>query len=220
MFRFDHHYVRHIIYMKIPVRYPYNPIYQPDSILQTIETLNRHNEWMEIKDDSAPGILYRYAHLAIQPITRELKLQNMKAKKKTAFGYTFNLLDKFHGYRLDGEIDIEVFDPLLHQEIAVNNLPIDDIGIPGIDHWVKDSMGECLDDIQAERDRLIRQIEIGESLAHESSICCGARRICKIINTGHILTVVAAIYPLSLPVTKHLLNKFFRSNPANNTDTN
>lgn len=151
-------------------------------------------------------------------IQRYLKLQIMGTKKKCSFGITSHILRE--DFRLGAEIDVELYDPILHAEIFIAELEISQIHFPLLDYWMKIAMIGVIDVIEDERARLLVEIDQGISDRPPGDIISGSRRLAKLTNTGHIIQIAGVIYPTRMDRSDHLINTFFRSTPVTDPDRN
>ena len=170
------------------------------------------NESFDVENHNIESVLYQFLDKVTPTILTELKLQNMKAKKKNSFQFRANMMQTATNARTEIQIDIEEPDPIIHSEITLNRYDVIDVGITYIPMKLKIILDACIADVENQRERVLQEmIKAGEG--DPRMIIAGARRILKCINTRHYIQLSLVTYPIQMNRVESLLNHFWRNRP-------
>lgn len=167
---------------------------------------------IEIEADTVGDYLDLFVKEVGPLIVDHLRSQ-IKQKTKSNFNVFGSMIRSDIPQRVQIEIDLELFHPVIHHEIYIRDLSHTDITIPKIGKALINGLPDCLAQLEKQRKMIENQmIEAGEHLPDH--VIAGGRKIFLITQTGHFMQMVLAIYPESMKPVDNLLNHFYRKIPT------
>lgn len=194
--------------------------FDPESIEPTEPLPIAIGETVAAEGETIGECINNFVYKAIPFVRAELNRQKLLNPKKRCHFEINTTLNNESSQRVELQIVCEMFHPILHAEIYLRELDVEEIYLPQLEDTIWAGVNKLIERVEENKAQQIKIVEESNP-DQQHLIIAGSRSLFRIMNTAHIMQIVLVTFPELIPSQgSNLLNHFFRSQPPTRPQNN